>query len=148
MSTRLGFWSCATYLDKQNSWLHSPWQYLNEIISKGKDVDQFSAALGPPPANPDKDYLISRTVVLSLLILDAFLALGNKRQCSSIDPTLITVWEQDLGIVGQRCYKLARLVRILSRLVYTEFIDSQDDCELHQPTRVTGSALKVLRILA
>lgn len=125
---------------------NSPWQYLDEAISKSKDVDQFSAALGLPPANPDKDYLISRAVVLSLIILDAFLALGDKKQGSSMDPTRTTVWEQDLGIVGQRCYKLARLARILSRLACTKIIDSQDDCELHRPTRVAGRASKVLCI--
>jgi hypothetical protein len=125
---------------------NSPWQYLNEAVNKGKAVDQFSIALYPPPANPDNHYLISRAVVLSMIILDAFLALGNKKQGSSMDPALMTVWEQDLGIVGQRCYKLARLARILSRLAHTRITDSQDDYELHRPTRVTGSASKPLRI--
>lgn len=125
---------------------NSPWQYLNEAATKFKDVDQFSAASGPPPANPGKYYLISRAVILSMIILDAFLALGNKKQGSSMDPALMTVWEQDLGIVGQRCYKLARLARILSRLAHTKVIDSQDDYGLHRPTRITGSASKALRI--
>lgn len=125
---------------------NSPWQYLAEALAKSRDVDHFSAALGPPPARPDKHYLMFRASILSMIILDAFLALANKRQGSSMDHTLTAVWDQDLSIVDQRCYKLARLARILSRLAHTKITDSQNDFELHRPTRITGSTSKALRI--
>jgi hypothetical protein len=126
---------------------NSPWQYLAEAVNKGKAIDQFNLSFLPPPTEPDTHYTISRSIVLSMTILDAFLALGSKKQGSAMEPSLVTIWDQDMSIVGQRCYKLARMARILSRLAHTRITDSRDDYDLHRPTRVTGSMSKPLRLM-
>jgi len=126
---------------------NSPWQFLNEAVSKGKAIDMFTYALYPPPEDPDTHYLVSRSMVLTMTILDAFLSLGNKKLGSVLEPSLVTIWEQDMSIVGQRTYMLARMARILTRLAHTRIADSRDDHDLHRPTRVTGSTSKPVRIM-
>jgi hypothetical protein len=126
---------------------NTPWQYLAEALDKGKSIDQFSIAFAPPRAEPDTHYLISRSIVLSMTILDAFFALGHKKQGLAMDRSLVTMWDQDVNFVGQRCYRLAHMARVLSRLSLTRIAESQDDYELHRPTRVTGTASKPLRVM-
>jgi hypothetical protein len=126
---------------------NSPWQFLNEAVSKGKSIDLFTYALYPPPEEPDTHYIVSRSTVLTMTILDAFLSLGNKKLGSALEPSLITIWDADIGLVGQRTYLLARMARILTRLAHTKIADSRDDHDLHRPTRITGSTAKPVRIM-
>jgi hypothetical protein len=126
---------------------NSPWQFLNEAVSKGKTVDLFTYALYPPPEEPDSFYQVSRSIVLTMTILDAFLSLGNKKLGAALEPSLVTIWEADMAIVGQRTYMLARMARILSGLAHTRITDSRDDHDLHRPTRVTGNSSKPVRIM-
>jgi hypothetical protein len=126
---------------------NSPWQFLNEAVSKGKSIDLFTYALYPPPEEPDSFYQVSRSIVLTMTILDAFLSLGNKKLGAALEPYLVTVWDGDINIVGQRTYMLARMARILSGLAHTRITDSRDDHDLHRPTRVTGSSSKPVRIM-
>ncbi|KAF2429349.1 hypothetical protein EJ08DRAFT_735111 [Tothia fuscella] len=126
---------------------NSPWQFLNEAVNKGKSIDLFTYALYPPPEEPDNHYVVSRSIVLTITILDAFLSLGNKKLGSALEPSLVTMWEADIQILGQRTYLLARMARILTRLAHTRIADSRDDHDLHRPTRVTGSTSKPVRIM-
>jgi hypothetical protein len=128
---------------------NTPWQFLNEAVSKGKSIDLFTYALYPPAGEPDSFYMVSRSIVLTMSILDAFLSLANKKLGSALQPCLVTIYEGDMAIVGQRTCMLARMARILSGLTQiriTDSPDARDDHDLHRPNRVIGSSSKLIRI--